>query len=231
MGVGNLISGSSAFSKPSLYIWKFLVHGLLKPSLKDFEHYFASMWNEPNYVLVWTFFALPSFEIGMKTEPFQSCSHCWVFQICWHIESNTLTASSFRIWNSSAGIPSLPLALFIVMFPKAHLTSNSRMSGSRWVTMPSWLSGSLRPFLYRSFSTPLRKYFVKKTELESDQTSWSSYQFTGVQGAEDTVRTSLGSTRQKEKDQGTNRLEATWLKNSLKNSQATWMNVNADWAF
>ena len=42
MDVGNLISGSSAFSKPSLYIWKFSVHVLLKPSLKDFEHYFAS---------------------------------------------------------------------------------------------------------------------------------------------------------------------------------------------
>ena len=41
--VGNLISGSSAFSKSSLYIWKFLVHILLKPNLKDFEHYFASM--------------------------------------------------------------------------------------------------------------------------------------------------------------------------------------------
>ena len=41
--VGSLISGSSAFSKSSLYVWKFLVHLLLKPSLKDFEHYFASM--------------------------------------------------------------------------------------------------------------------------------------------------------------------------------------------
>ena len=39
--VGNLISGSSAFSKSSLYIWKFLVHLLLKPSLKDFDHYLA----------------------------------------------------------------------------------------------------------------------------------------------------------------------------------------------
>ena len=44
--VGSLISGSSAFFKSSLYIWKFLVHVLLKPSLKDFEHYLASMWNE-----------------------------------------------------------------------------------------------------------------------------------------------------------------------------------------
>ena len=41
--VGNLVSGSSAFSKPSLNIWKFMVHILLKPSLKDFEHYLASL--------------------------------------------------------------------------------------------------------------------------------------------------------------------------------------------
>ena len=41
--IGNLISGSSAFSKPSLYIWKFSVHVLLKPSLENFEHYFVSV--------------------------------------------------------------------------------------------------------------------------------------------------------------------------------------------
>ena len=45
MDVGNLIFGSSAFSKSSLYIWKFMVHVLLKPNLKDFEHYLDSMWN------------------------------------------------------------------------------------------------------------------------------------------------------------------------------------------
>ena len=42
-GVGNLISGSSAFSKSSLNIWKFSVHMLLKPGLENFEHYFTSM--------------------------------------------------------------------------------------------------------------------------------------------------------------------------------------------
>ena len=42
--VSNMISGPSAFSKSSLNIWKFSVHVLLKPSLKDFEHYLASMW-------------------------------------------------------------------------------------------------------------------------------------------------------------------------------------------
>ena len=67
----------------------------------------------------------------MKTDLFQSCRHCWVFQIYWHIECSTFTASSSRIWNSSAAIPSRPLALFIVMLCKAHLTSHSRMSGSR----------------------------------------------------------------------------------------------------
>ena len=43
MDVGNLISGSSAFSKSSLNIWKFMVHVLLKPHVENFEHYFASV--------------------------------------------------------------------------------------------------------------------------------------------------------------------------------------------
>ena len=55
MDSGNLICGSSAFSNFSLYIWKFSVHILLKPSLKDFEPYFASMWNECSCAVVWTF--------------------------------------------------------------------------------------------------------------------------------------------------------------------------------
>ena len=142
---------SSTFSKSSLYIWNFSVHVLPKPSLKDFKHYFASMWNERNYMVVWTFLALPSFGIGMKTDLFQSCGHCWVFQICCHVECSTSTVSSFRIWNSSAGIPSSPLTLFIVMLPKDHVTSHSRMSGSRWVITPSWLSGSWRSFFVQFF--------------------------------------------------------------------------------
>ena len=58
MDVGNLISGFSAFSKSSLNIWQFLVHVLLKPHLENFEHYFTSMWDECNCVVVWTFFGL-----------------------------------------------------------------------------------------------------------------------------------------------------------------------------
>ena len=56
--VGNLISGSSTFSKSSLNIWKFSVHLLLKPGLKNFEHYSASMWDECNCVVVWTIFGI-----------------------------------------------------------------------------------------------------------------------------------------------------------------------------
>ena len=103
--------------------------------------------------IVWQFehsLALSFFGIGMKIDLFQSCGHCRVFQICWHTECSTLTASSFRIWNISAGIPSPSLALFVVMLPKAHLTLHSNMSGCRWVITPSWLSRSLRSFLYNS---------------------------------------------------------------------------------
>ena len=172
MDVGNLISGSSTFSKSNLNNWKFSVL-LLKTDLENFERYFASMWYECNCAVVWhclslglewklTFssfgiafgiaflWELPFFGIRMKTDLFQSCGHCWVFQICWHIECSIFTASSFRIWNSSTGIPPPPLAWFVVMLPKTHLTSHSRVSGSRWVITPLWLSGSLSSFLYSS---------------------------------------------------------------------------------
>ena len=54
----NLISDSSFFSKSTLNIWEFLVHILLKSSLEDFEVDLASMWNEWNWVVVWTFFGI-----------------------------------------------------------------------------------------------------------------------------------------------------------------------------
>ena len=56
--VGNLISGSSAFSKTSLNMWKFSVPVLSKPSLENFKHYFTSMWDECNCEVVWTFFSI-----------------------------------------------------------------------------------------------------------------------------------------------------------------------------
>ena len=120
--VGNLISGSSAFSKSSLNIWKFM-----------FTYCWSQAWRILSITLlvceisaiVWQFehsLALPFLETGMKTDLFLDCGHCWVFQICWHIECSSFTASSFRIFKSSNGILSPPLALFVVMLPKTHLT-------------------------------------------------------------------------------------------------------------
>ena len=127
--------------------------------------------------------ALPFFGIGMKTDLFQSCGHCWVFQMCWDSECSTFTASSFRIWNSSTGIPSAPLALYVVMLPKAYLTLHSRMSGSRWVITPSWLCGSWRSFLHSSsaFSkTSLNIWkFMVKILLKSGLENFEHY-FTNV---------------------------------------------------
>ena len=103
----------------------------------------------------------------MKTHIFQSCGHCWIFQICWHIECSTFPASSFRIWNSSTGIPSPPLALFVVMLSKAHLTSHSRMPGSRWVTTPSWLSWLWRSFLYSSSVCSCHLFLISSAYVRS----------------------------------------------------------------
>ena len=103
----------------------------------------------------------------MKTDLFQCCGQWWVFQICWQIECSTFTASSFRIWNSSTGISSPPLALFIVMLSKAHLTSHSSMSGSRWVIIPSWLSGSWSSYLYSSSVYSCHLFLISSASVRS----------------------------------------------------------------
>ena len=70
MVVCNLIFCSSAFSKSSLYIWKCSFHVLLQPSLKDFEHYLASMWNKCYCAIVWTFFDIALFWDQNENRPF-----------------------------------------------------------------------------------------------------------------------------------------------------------------
>ena len=139
-----------------------MLHVLLKPGLENFEHYLASLWDECNCMIVWAFFG-----IGRKIDLFQSCGCCWFFKICWLIECSTFTASSFRIWNGSTGIPSPPLALFIVMLPKAHLTSHSRMTGSRWVITLLWLSGSWRSFLYSSSVYSYHLFLMSSASVRS----------------------------------------------------------------
>ena len=147
MDVGNLISGQkpvwTSWSSQITYCWS-LSWRILSITLLACEM----------SAVVWEFehsFAFPFFGTGMKTDLFQSCGHCWVFQVCWHIECSTFTASSFRIWNSSTRIPSSPLALFLVMFPKAHLSSHSGMSGSRWVITSLWLYWLWRSFFVQIF--------------------------------------------------------------------------------
>ena len=148
-----------------LVIWSLVLLSFQNPAWKSGISQFTYCWSlswtilsitllvcEMSAVVQWfeNYLALPFFGIRMKTDLFQSCGHCWIFQICWHTECSTLTASFFRTLNSSTGIPSPPLALFIVMLSKAHLTLHSRISGSRWVIILSWLSGSLRSLLYSS---------------------------------------------------------------------------------
>ena len=77
-GVGNLISGSSAFSKTTLNIWKFTVHVLLKPGLENFEHYFTSVWDECNCAVVWAFFGI-SFLWDWNEN--------WLFPVLWPVLS------------------------------------------------------------------------------------------------------------------------------------------------
>ena len=147
-------------------IWSLVPLPFLNPTWTTgssrFMYYWSLAWNflsitllavrdECNCVVVWAFFGIAFFWDWNETDLFQSCGHCWVFQICWHIECSTFTASSSRIWNSSTGILSPLLALFLVMLPRAHLTSHSRMSGSRWVITPLWLSGSWRSFFVQFF--------------------------------------------------------------------------------
>ena len=149
---------SLAFSmiQVMLVIWTLVPLLFLKPAWTSESSWFMCYWSlawrilsitllacEMSAIMQWFehSLALPFFGIGMQTYLFQSCVHCWIFQICWHIECSTFTASSFKIWNSSTGMPSPSLALFVVMFPKAHLTSHSRMSGSMWVITPLWYLG------------------------------------------------------------------------------------------
>ena len=122
----------------------------LKPGLENFEHYFVRVWDDCNCAIVWAFF-VTSFLWDWKEN--------WTFPVLWPLLNfpnllaywaQHLTTSSFRTWNSSAGIPSPPLALFVVMLHINLLTSDSRMSGSRWGIIRLWLSGSLRSFLYSS---------------------------------------------------------------------------------
>ena len=155
--------------------------------MKNFEHNLPSMWNEHKCAIVWTFFVISLWDWNENwLVPVQWPS--WIFQICRHC--STFTALSFRIWNSSAGIPSPPLALLVIMPPKTHLTSHSRMSCFRWVTTPSGLSRSLRPFLYSSVY-PCHLFLISSVSVRSLPILSFTYIFMKLLGWE-IIKTEVG---------------------------------------
>ena len=105
MDAANLNSGSSAFSKSTLNIWKFSADTLLKPSLENFEHFFASMWDECNYTAVWTFFIIVFLWDWNENWPFpvQWPLLCFPDLLAYWVQH--FHSIVFRIWNSSTGIP------------------------------------------------------------------------------------------------------------------------------
>ena len=141
-----------------LAIWSLVPLPFLKPAWTSGSSWFTYCWSLTWRMLSITWLAcemsafvrqfehslgLPFLVIGMKTDLFQSWGHCWVFQICWHIECSTFTAPSFRIWNSSTGIPSPPFMGFSrqeywsgLPFPSPvdHIVSDlSTMTHPSWV--------------------------------------------------------------------------------------------------
>ena len=127
--VGNLISGSSAFSKTSLNVREFTVHVLLKPGLENFEHYFTSMWDECNCAVVWALFGTAFLWDWNENWPFlvlrpllsfpNLLTYYWVqhfysiiFQDLKQINWNSITSISFVVLEQFNGLTPLPPHLY-----------------------------------------------------------------------------------------------------------------------
>ena len=127
-------SGGSQF----MYCWSL--------AWKNVEYYLTSIWNKHSCKVVWAFFGIAFLwdrdeNLPLTVlRPLKSFPHLPAYWVQYFYNV------AFRIWNRSAGIPSPPLVLFVVMLPQDHLTTHSRMSGSSWMTTPSWLFRSLKLF-------------------------------------------------------------------------------------
>ena len=125
--VGNLFSGSSAFSKSSLNTWKFTIHVLLRPGLKNFERYFTSMWGEWNCAVVWALFGIDFLWYWNEN---------WHFPVLWpllsfpnllvywvqHFHSIIFQDLKQLNWNSI-----ISSSFVYMMLPQSHLTLHSRV--------------------------------------------------------------------------------------------------------
>ena len=116
---------------------------------ENFEHCFTSMWDECNCAVLWTFFGISFLldwnENWLFSSPVPTAEFSKFAGIL-----NAALSQHHLLGFEIAGIPTPPLALLVLMLPKAHLTSHSRMSGSRWVITLWLLSGSWKSFLYSS---------------------------------------------------------------------------------
>ena len=136
IGIGSLISGSSAFSKSSLNIWKFTIHyywslswrilsiTLIASETRAIVQYLSILWHCLSFGLEWKW----TFSSPVATVEFS------IFAAILNAALSQHHLLGFEI--AQTGIPSPPLSLFIVMLPKAHLTSHSRMPGCWWVITP-----------------------------------------------------------------------------------------------
>ena len=154
-----------------LAIWSLVPLPFLKPAWTSgsswFMYYWSlawrilsitNVWDECNCVVVSAFFGI---------------AFLWDWSENWHFRIPVATAArealGIALWNSLTWIPLLPLALFILMLPKAHLTSHFRISGSRRVVTPLWLSWSLRYFLHSSPMYSCHLFLISPASVRSIQ--------------------------------------------------------------
>ena len=132
-----------------LAIWSLVPLPFWKPAWTSESSWFKYCWSlawrilsitllacEMSVIVQWFehSLALPFLGIRMKMDLFQSCGHCWVFQIFWHIECSTSTASSFRIWNSSTG------SYFLILISSsAHLNHILNFYFMKFIFLRSYL--------------------------------------------------------------------------------------------
>ena len=149
---------------------------------------FVSSWFTYYWSLHWKIFCITLLACEMSTIvwKFEHFLHCllwdwnenWPFPDLWSLLTfpdlliywvQHFNSVNFKIWNSLAGISSHSLALLVAMLPKANLTSHCKMFSSSWVTKPSCLFRSLRPYLYSSSVYSCHLFLISSASVRSLQ--------------------------------------------------------------